>query len=822
MSKELSANTNLSHYRIERKIGAGGMGEVYLAEDLRLNRKVALKVLPENIARDKDRLRRFEQEARAASALNHPNILTVYEFGFERDVHFLATELIEGETLRETINGGELSVTDALVVAEQTAFALSAAHSAGVVHRDLKPENIMIRRDRVVKILDFGLAKLIEKKEVSPDTEAETRALVKTNPGVVMGTASYMSPEQARGKDTDARTDIFSLGCVLYEMLTRRLPFSGETINDIIAAILTKEPEPLSSHISDVPKELERIINKTLRKDREERYQHIKDLLIDLRDLRRDLEFEAKLERSTAPSKAEQEATNKIAAVTEIQNAPTTSSAEYIVSEIRKNKLAFISALAIVLLACGALGFWYFGNRSANPLRIKSIAVLPFHNASGNADTEYLSDGITESLIGSLSLLPELDVKASNSVFRYKGKEVELKKIGQDLSVQALLTGRVVQRADGLTLYIELVDAATEKVLWKADYNRQMTNLVSMQNEITRDISTRLRVKLSGAEEQRLAKNYTNNSEAYQLYLRGRFFWNKRTPKDIENSIPYFQQSIAADPSFALAFSGLADSYMTFALLEGGPPPHEVMPKARDAAHKALMLDDRLGEAHATLGFILLLYDYDFAGSEREFKRAIELEPNYATAHLRYSLLLTTLGRHEESLVKIRRALEIDPLSVFVNRGYGDRLIDARKYDEAIIQLKKTLELDSNFALAHSSLSWVYHVQGNYAGSVEEIAKTYELTGRQEYAALARESFIRGGWHGYLLAMTERRSDLRAYTRAIFYAALGNKDKAFDELNKAYENREYNLSRLKVDPRLDPLRDDARFEELLRKIGFPP
>jgi serine/threonine-protein kinase len=773
-------------------------------------------------ANDSDRLRRFAQEAKSASALNHPNIITIHEIGKTDDTHFIATEYIEGETLHNRLRNEPMRLKSVLDIGIQVASALDAAHRAGIVHRDIKPENVMIRPDGVVKILDFGIAKLTEKKAESIDAEAATAIKAEgTSPGMIIGTAAYMSPEQARGKNIDARSDIFSFGVVLYEMLTGRLPFSGETTSDVIAAILTKESATISSHISNVPKELERIINKTLRKDREERHQHIKDLLIDLRDLRRDLEFEAKLERSAAPSKIEEEATNKIAAATEIQNTPTTSSAEYIASRVKKHKLAFITTLAVMLLAIGGLGVWYFGNRSTNPLRIQSIAVLPFQNASGNADTEYLSDGITESLISSLSLLPELDVIASNSVFRYKGKEVELKKIGQDLSVQALLTGRVVQRADDLTLYVELVDAATEKVLWKADYRRQMTNLVSLQNEITRDISNKLRVKLSGAEEQRLAKNYTENSEAYQLYLRGRFFWNKRTLKDVENSIPYFQQSIAADSTFALAFSGLADSYMTLALLEGGAPAHEAMPKARDAALKALMLDDRLGEAHATLGFILLLYDYDFTGSEREFKRAIELEPNYATAHLRYSLLLTSLGRHEESLPKIRRALEIDPLSVFVNRGYGDRLIDARKYDEAVMQLSKTLELDSNFALAYSSFAWVYQAQGNYAGSVDAIAKSYELTGRQEYAALARESFIRGGWQGYLRAMLERRPDLRAYTRATLHAALGEKDKAFDELNKAYENRESILSRLKVDPRLDTLRDDPRFQDLLRKVGFP-
>ncbi|MEJ7847836.1 MAG: tetratricopeptide repeat protein [Pyrinomonadaceae bacterium] len=502
-----------------------------------------------------------------------------------------------------------------------------------------------------------------------------------------------------------------------------------------------------------------------------------------------------------------------------ISKAETTGQDRKITASPRNSVIAGIfGILLITVLGLGGY-YWLYGRNSNAP--ISSIAVMPFVNESGNPDVEYLSDGMTETLISRLSQLPNLNVTARSSVFRYKGKDTDARTIAQELNVQAILTGKVVQRASELALYVELVDAGTDKVIWSETYNRQLLNLVSLQTEIAKDVSQKLKMKLSGAEERLLAVKDTESTEAYQLYLRGRFFWNKRTLKDVENSIPYFQQSIAADSSFALAFSGLADSYMTLALLEGGPPPHETMPKARDAARKALMIDDRSGEAHATLGIILNLYDYDFAGSEREFKRALELEPNYATAHLRYSLLLTLLGRHDESLVAIRRALEIEPLSVFVNRAYGDRLIDARRYDEAVVQLKKTLELDNNYALAHSSLAWVYQVQGNYAESVEEVAKMYDVTGRNEYAALVRQSYISGGWQGYLEAMTARQPGLRAYTKASHYAALGKKDLAFTELNRAYDNRESNISRLNVDGRLDSLRDDPRFEELVKKVGFP-
>ncbi|HZH35289.1 MAG TPA: FlgO family outer membrane protein, partial [Pyrinomonadaceae bacterium] len=558
MSETLLVNSNISHYRILQKIGAGGMGEVFLAEDTRLRRKIALKVLPENISGDKERLRRFEQEAFAVSALNHPNILTIYEFGAENGCHFLASEFVEGETLRERLND-ELSLKEAVGIAEQIAFALAAAHAAGIVHRDIKPENIMLRRDDgIVKVLDFGLAKLTEKKEANLDTEAETRALVQTNPGVVMGTVSYMSPEQARGKDTDARTDIFSLGVVMYEMLTGRLPFQGETISDVIAAILKSEPASPTDFNSEIPFEVERIVLKTLAKDREERYQTAKDLLVDLRRLKRQIEIGAEIEQTKPPAKSVENAAGN---ATQILAARPTSSAEYVASEVKKHKLPFLLLSVILLSAIGGLGIWYSNNRSANTKQIESIAVLPFQNASGNADNEYLSDGMTESLIGSLSQIPNLNVKARSSVFRYKGKETDLPKIAEELNVQAVLTGTVAQRGEQLILNLELVDGTTENVIWSEQYNRRQFDLVLLQSEIAKDVSNKLRAKLSGAEQNQIAKNYTTNSEAYQLYLKGRFFLNNGTRDGQKKSIEYFKQAINLDPNFALGYAGMADAY---------------------------------------------------------------------------------------------------------------------------------------------------------------------------------------------------------------------------------------------------------------------
>ncbi|MBA2339046.1 MAG: protein kinase, partial [Pyrinomonadaceae bacterium] len=513
-----TAGTRLGRYEIRSQLGVGGMGEVYLASDTRLHRKVALKILPANF--NAERLRRFEQEACAASALNHPNILTIYETGQEDSIHYIATEFIDGVTLRDVMRGSQVSLSEALSVAIQILSALAAAHDAGIVHRDIKPENVMLRADGLAKVLDFGLAKLTQTQPHNLDGEALTKPLVKTSPGLVMGTVSYMSPEQARGKDVDARSDVWSSGVVLYEMLAGRVPFAGETTSDCIAAILQNEPLPLSQFNPDVPSEVERIILKTLAKDRDERYRSAKDLLIELQQLNKRLEFEAEHKRASTNEASTAQTVLLAPAATDRKETPTTEAnahgkhSPHDEPQAKRNLLA-VALLGLSLLAVVAFGVWYYANRPADS--IESIAVLPFINQSGNADIEYLSDGMTESLITSLSQLPNLNIKARSSVFRYKGRDADARTVGRELSVQAVLTGRVVERGQDLTLYVELVDAATENVLWKADYKRQMANLATLQSEIARDVADKLRLRLSGAEAQRLAKNYTENAEAYQL-----------------------------------------------------------------------------------------------------------------------------------------------------------------------------------------------------------------------------------------------------------------------------------------------------------------
>lgn len=823
----LMIGQTLSHYRITSKLGSGGMGDVYLADDIgELERNVALKVIPAELAADPQRMQRFVQEARAVSALNHPNILTVFEFGQEGETRFIATEYVEGKTLRQYSNEASLGVSEVLDIATQIAAALDAAHGKGVVHRDIKPENVMVRKDGIVKVLDFGLAKLVERERdggAAVDTEAGT--LAHTAPGLVMGTVPYMSPEQARGAEVDARTDVWSLGVVVYEMLSGRKPFEGETNSDRLAAILTAEPKALEDN--EIPDDLKRIVRKTLKKERDARYQTMKGLLADLKDLKEELSFSEKFERSTSPDSRPSSETRS----TQIANAEkaerdqqeaTTSSAEYVATQIGKHKVGVTFGIVVLLVAAVAIGGWAYISQSGSSKQIGSIAVMPFVNESGDMELEYLSDGMTETLINSLSQLPNLKVKARSSVFHYKGKETSAQTIGRELNVEAILTGRVVQRRQDLLLYLELVDAVTGDRLWGEQYDRKQANLIALQNEIARDVAKKLEVTLSGTDEQRLAKNSTENVEAYQLYLKGRYHWNKRTVDELREAAEDFQKAIDVEPNFALAYAGLADSYSLIPEY-GGEPPHEMMPKARAAALKALALDENLAEAHTAYGPVLLSYDHDFVGAEREYRRAIELNPNYATAHQYYAELLGSLGRTEEALAEIRRARELDPLSLIINRTYGVILFQSRQYDEALAQLNETVELDSSFPSVHYNLGFVQQFKGNYAESAEEFAKWRELGGDAQGAALAREGFSNGGWEGFLQAVTgpRRPADLSTYLLAAFHVALGEKDKAMVKLAESYDNRVNIIFWLKVDPRFDKVRDDPRFQTLVRKIGYP-
>jgi serine/threonine protein kinase/Tfp pilus assembly protein PilF len=841
--------TKIGRYEIQSELGSGGMGVVYLALDTRLNRKIALKLLPADLTDNKDRLDRFEQEARAASALNHPNILTIHEIGTDNGTHFIATEFVEGETLRALIMmDAPMRPSVALDLAIQVAAALSAAHAAGIVHRDVKPENVMLRTDGYVKVLDFGLAKLIEteKDRDAADPNAPTQRVYLTNPGVVMGTAKYMSPEQASGKTVDGRTDIWSLGVILYEMLTGRHPFDGEMPTQIIARVLEREPEPLGSRGTAVPAELQRIVSKALMKDRGERYRDIKDLLRDLKALKQDLEFDARLGRSGSSSgqseeeEAQEAPSGEKPAGERVAPAPsgttktlsneavsTHGSGSRAVAAKPKswpNRLALVAGL--VAVAGLALGLWLYLRARNADAAIDSVAVLPFVNQNSDPNMEYLSDGLTESTINSLAQLPNMRVIARSSVFRYKGREIDPVQVARELGVRAVFTGRIAQRGDDLIISVELVDTGQNKQLWGETYDRKVSDLLVVQRDIAREISANLRTRLTPPEESLVTKRYTENPEAYQLYLKGRFYWNKRTGEAFKRAIEYFNGAIEQDPSYALAYAGLADTYILLSRYSAGTP-EESYPKAKAAAQRALAIDETLAEAHNSLAGVLLDYDWNLAESDKEYRRAIELNPNYATARHWYAngpLLVTE--RYDEAIAEMKRAVELDPLSLIINSDLGSIYLDARQYDRAVEQLRKTIDMDRGFYPAHYWLGEAYVMKGSYADAIAEYQKARELNDDPLVLGLLGHAYAVSGRRDEALRMLDELNKLAqeryvsSYTFALVYAGLNDRDQAFQWLEKSYRDRSSEIAYFKVDPLLDPLRPDPRFADLVRRVGL--
>jgi len=779
--------------------------------------------------------------------LNHPNILTIHEIGEQDGHHFIATEYIEGESLRQHVSGAHMELREVLDVAQQVASALSAAHQAGIVHRDIKPENIMLRRDALVKVLDFGLAKLADDTEAAarqaqmePEAPTKTR-VVNTEPGMVMGTASYMSPEQARGLEVDARSDIWSLGAVLYEMVSGRLPFEGATTTDVLSMILHREPPSLLLYRSDVPAELERIVEKALTKATEERYQLAKDLGLDLKRLKQRLELEAELERSITPEEGARRAggqtamggraravsgtTKATAAARTAEDgaARTISSAEYIVSEIKQHKRGALLVLATLVIVV-AFVFAYLSYFSTRSQAITSIAVLPFANVGGDPNMEYLSDGLSESLINALSQVPQLKVIARSSAFKYKGKEVDPGEVARTLGVQAILTGRVIQRGDNLVVSAEVVDARDKTQVWGEQYSRKLTDVQAVQDEIARAISEKLRFRLSGSQEQQLAKRATANPEAYQLYLNGMFYRRKAGFENGRKALEYYNRAVTLEPNFALALTGVADAYRYLAansLLD----PKEALPKAKASAQKALDLDETLAEAHVALGLIKV-DEWDWAGAEREYKRAIELNPNLADGHFRYTVYLSFMGQHAEALTEIKRAQELDPLRIALRGQEGAALIFARRYDEAIQQLQNVIKLEPDNSFAHVYLGYAYAAKGMYPQAIAEHLKAIgiegETTSVQCYLGYA---LAQSGKRSEAQAILDKLKGTKAYVSpaelAVLYVGLGDKEGALASLEKAYAAHDPQMQFLKVDPNYDSLRSDSRFQDLMRKLGLP-
>jgi eukaryotic-like serine/threonine-protein kinase len=852
----LTPGTKLGRYEIRSKIGEGGMGEVYLAEDTRLHRKVALKVLPTELAANKDRMRRFQQEAQAAAALNHPNIAHIYEIGEGRGrsptvregssdapneniVHFIAMEFIDGFTLRQLIHDRQTELAKLLRYLQHAAEGLAKAHAAGIVHRDLKPDNIMITRDGHAKILDFGLAKLIEQPPTPSADSSEVATAVMpqhSSPGTVMGTVGYMSPEQAQGKSTeiDQRSDIFSFGCILFEAATGKKPFEGDSVVKSLHMVIY-EPAPLLADLNpNTSPDLQRIVRRCLAKDPDERYQSIKEVAIELKELRRQMEG-AGIDTTVPPPPRSETAVHAGAESTRSQSLSPTisthsaslstraSSAEYVLTGIKQHKLLTIVALLALVAGVVGLGLYLRGQNSG--VAIKSIAVMPFVNEGGQAELEYLSDGMTDSLISTLSQLPNLNVKARSSVFRYKGKETSPQTIGKELNVQAILNGRIAQRGDQLTLTLELVDAQTENVIWSDQYNRKQADLVSLQSEIARDVSTKLRTKLSGAEEKKVAKTYTANAEAYQLYLKGLFYWNKRTPEALKSALDYYNQAIAKDPAYAQAYAGLA---LTYVLLPeySLSPPQEALPKAKAMARKALELDETLAEAHTALAYSLFSYDWNFAEADREFQRAIELNPNFATAHQWHAESLLPTQRFDEAIAEAKRARELDPFSLVINHALGFTYLYARQYDQAIEQYRKTIELDQNWYIAHWFLGYAYEAKGLFREAIAEYQKAAALNEDPYALSYLAHGYAASGRKAEALNVLEQMKDVgkqryvSAYTYAVAYAGLGDKDQAFQWLERSYQDRGWDITYLKVDPFMDNLRSDPRFADLVRRVGL--
>ena len=805
------------------------MGEVYLAEDTRLDRQVALKILPQEFAEDSDRMNRFVREAKSASALNQPNIITIHEIGEAEGTHFIASEYIQGETLHTRLKQTPLDLKTTLDIAIQVASALNAAHKAGIIHRDIKPENVMIRPDGLVKILDFGIAKLSTKR-AEPTAEEAATALKQqgTSPGVIIGTANYMSPEQARGKAVNAQSDIFSFGIVLYEMVTGQRAFTGENAVDVIGAILHKEPTPLNQLAPELPHEIERIINKTLRKDPDVRYQTAGDLLTDLKDAKQELEFQDKLERAVAPQSQRPETQTIFLPATDGQRSPTlpTSSAEFITQEVKKHKLGVMvgSLLVVALLGVG-LWFFYFRVSAANKT-ISSIAVLPFQNKSSDADTDYLSDGLAESLIYRLSQLPNLKVSPTSAVMRYKGKELDAQQIAKELGVQAVMSGRMIQRGENLSISVELVDAANNKIIWGEQHERKMSDLLTTQREIATTITEKLQLKLSGENAKGITKKYTESNEAYQLYLKGRYLWNQRTGESLKRATEFYNQAIEKDPGFALAYAALAETYVLFANYEVSSPA-DSMPQSKAAALRALELDDSLAEAHSALGWYLCQYEFDWIGGEKEFRRAIELNPNYATAHQWLASVFAQTKRFDAAQAEIKRASDLDPLSPIIAVNVAFDLWESRRYDEALKQFERTLLLHPDFTVAQQGLCWTYSAMGKSELAITACRKSLDLTkGAWDKGRLSMVLGSAGHTDEAkkLLQELQTESSQRYIPKmalALAHLGLNQKAEALAMIEQDVAEHGYWVGSMGVEPEFDELRSEPRFKALIKRANLP-
>jgi serine/threonine-protein kinase len=795
----------LSHYEVLDEISRGGMGIVYRARDTRLNREVALKVLPPELVANADRRHRFVQEAQSAAALAHPHIAVIYEIDESDGQTFIAMELIRGEKLADVLARQRLNAARCLELALEIAEGLARAHDKGIVHRDLKPANVMLTSDGHAKIIDFGLAKLVEPLG-GTDTEGETAVRQQTDAGITLGTVSYMSPEQARGAKVDHRSDIFTLGVVLHEMLAGEPPFKGRSHVETLSAILNSPaPRVDIRGAGDVTDDLQRVLDKCLAKDPEARYQGIRDLLVDLRSVRRRLES-----GSFSPS------------------SPAASPAPR--SLPRRALIPVIGATALVL---AAVILWTLAGRGrpqpAGAARIESLAVLPLDNLSRDAEQEYFADGMTEALIADLGKIRALRVISRTSAMRYKGTKKSLPEIARELNVDALVEGSVLKSGDRVRITAQLIRAATDQNLWSESYERDLKDVLALQSEVARAIANEIKVAVTPQEQARLQTARTVDPEAHSLCLKGRYFWNKRTSEGFRKGLELFEQAIERDRTYAPAYTGLADTYSLMAhWYYGILPPRQAMPKAKVAAAKALELDPGLPEAQSSAAWVAFTYDWDWPTAERHFKRALELNPGYATAHFWYGHYLMTMGKPEEAVAEAKRALELDPVSFIVNSNVAIELYYARRYDQAIEQARKTLEMDRSFPVARQLLAEAYIAKSLYREAISELSGlTAAVPENTLYDALLGHAQALAGKRSEALRVLEglktasKKRDVPSLNIAIVCAGLGQSDEAFAWLDKAFEERSNLLVYLKVESIFDPLRADPRLAGLVRRIGLP-
>ena len=793
--------TQIAQYKILEELGRGGMGIVYKAEDIKLNRIVALKFLPHHLTANEEEQARFLQEAKAAATLNHPNICIIHGIEEHEGQQFIEMEYVDGETLRSRISEGELRTAEAIGFAIQIGEALHEAHSKGIVHRDVKAENIMVNSKHQVKVMDFGLAKLKGSMKL-------------TRTSSTVGTLAYMAPEQIQGVDVDARSDIFSFGIVLFEMLTGRTPFRGEHEAAMMYSILNEVPETLRKYREECPPELERIVARALEKDPGDRYQHVDDMVSELRRLQKQT---SRVMRA-APESVRPEGT--IAGETTTP-APAAGGTR-VKPKTAKSTLILAGVAAVIVVAAALLYFGVLAPKS----EIKSMAVLPFVNATGDPNTEYLSDGFTESLINTLSKLPGIRMMSRSSVFRFKGKDIDPQKAGEELGVDAVLTGRILQRANELSISVELLNAHDNSHIWGDQFNRGLSDIVALQTEISQKISDELKITLTGDQRSQLSKPSTGNSAAYQQYLKGRFYLNKRSKEGFERAIQYFRQAIDQDPSYAYAYAGLSDTYGlmgAYFIL----PPNEAVEKARASAQKALALDGSLGEPHVMLA-TLAENRREWSTVEPEYKRALELSPNYATGHQWYGEFLCAAGRPEAGVAEVKKAQELDPLAPIIYCSLGQIYTYLRRTEDAVQQFNKSLELDPDFTRGHAGLAWAYLQKKSYEDAIREAQKAIATSdsGLEYVATLA---YVRGmagqnaeaeGILKHLLGLSKVQF-VSPSLIGVVYIAVGDKEQALLWLNRAIDSYDPAMEYINEDPMFDPLRGDPRFAALVKKVGLP-